>query len=125
MLQRLLLVPAILLALGGCGRGQKSTSQPLPSTPSRLQVENHHWLDINIYVVHDGQRSRLGTASAAKTTDFTFPPSLLGQLGAIQLICDPVGSDDGITSQSIVVKPGTRVVWTLESDLARSTLAVY
>jgi hypothetical protein len=124
-LRRLLVLLAVASAANGCWLGHKSGSQQPRSTPSTLTVENHHWLDANIYLVHDGQRSRLGTATAARTLKLTFPPSFIGQLGTIQLIADPVGASAGIVSQSIVVKPGTRVVWTLESDLARSSLSVY
>jgi hypothetical protein len=124
-IRRLLALTAVVFAASGCWWGHKSESQPPRSTPSTLTVENHHWLDANIYVMHDGQRSRLGTATAARTLRLTFPPSFLGQLGTIQLIADPVGASAGIVSQSIVLKPGTRVVWTLESDLSRSSLAVY
>lgn len=124
-LQRLLMLSATLLFMSGCGARHAKGEHPLPSTPARLQVENHNWLDVVVYLRHDGQRTRLGSATAAKTTDFTLAPALLGQLGAIQLVADPIGSRGGITTQTIVVKPGTRVVWTLETDLSRSSIAVY
>jgi len=113
------------LLLAGCARGSKEASRPLPSGPTPLRVENHNWLDVTIYVVHDGQRSRLGSATAAKTTDFSIEPYLLGQLGVIQLIADPVGSEQSIASPTVTVGAGTRLVWTLQTDLSRSSLAVY
>ncbi|HEU4586060.1 MAG TPA: hypothetical protein VFR95_09935, partial [Gemmatimonadaceae bacterium] len=64
-------------------------------------------------------------ATAARTTDMAIPPNLLGQLGAIRLVADPVGSSQTITSPTVVVKPGTRLVWTLATDLTRSSLAIY
>ena len=124
-LKRSLLLPAIVLLMSACGAKHKDRQQPIPSTPASLQVENHNWLDVTIYVVHDGQRSRLGSATAAGTTAFTLQPTILGQLGTIQLIADPVGAPNGITSPTIVVKPGTRVVWMLQTDLSRSSLSVY
>ena len=125
ILERLLVLPAIVLLMGGCA-GKHTASEPATgSSPARLQVENHNWLDVIIYVVHDGQTTRVGSATAATTTNFTLGPALLGQLGNIQLIADPVGAPNGITSPTIVVKAGTRVVWTLESDLARSSLSVF
>lgn len=124
-LERLLLLSAFVLLMSGCGAKHKGGERPVPSLPARLQVENQNWLDVVIYVVHDGQTSRLGSATAAKTTDFMLRSSVLGQLGTIQLIADPVGAPNGITSPTIVVKPGARVVWTLQKDLARSSLSVY
>lgn len=123
---KLLSLPAlVLLLVAGCGGKQKETSRPLPTGPTSLRIENQNWLDVNIYVVHDGQRSRLGAATAARTTELAIPPALLGQLGAIRLIADPVGSSKAITSPTVVVKAGTRLVWTLAPDLSRSSLAVY
>jgi hypothetical protein len=125
-LKLLLLLPALALLLNGCGgKGQKETTRPLPTGPTSLRVENNNWLDVTIYVVHDGQRSRLGAATAARTTDFAIQPAQLGQLGAIRLIADPVGSPKAIASPTVVVKAGARLVWTLQSDLSRSSLAVY
>jgi hypothetical protein len=115
----------LLLLSTACAGKQKETTQPLPTGPTSLRIENQNWLDVNIYVVHDGQRSRLGAATAARTTELAIPPTLLGQLGAIRLMADPVGSSQAITSPTVVVKPGTRLVWTLATDLKRSSLAVY
>jgi hypothetical protein len=125
ILERLLVFPAIVLLLSGCAAKHRGSEPATVSAPARLQVENHNWLDVIIYVVHDGQTTRVGSATAATTTDFTLGPSLLGQLGNIQLIADPVGAPNGVTSPTIVVKAGTRVVWTLESDLSRSSLSVF
>ena len=84
-------LPALLLLLStSCAGKQKETTQPLPTGPTSLRIENQNWLDVTIYVVHDGQRSRLGAATAARTTNMAIPPNLLGQLGAIRLVADPV-----------------------------------
>jgi hypothetical protein len=90
-----------------------------------VHVENKHWLDIVVYVEHDGQRSRLGTVTAASTTDFTLRPTLIGQTGAIQLIGDAVGSPGTVQTGTIVVRPGSHVTWTLQTNLARSDVSVY
>ena len=123
-LKRLLLL-AVVLLLAGCAAKHEADERQIPSEPTSLKVENHNWLDVVIYVVHDGQRSRLGSATAAKSTDFMIRPSELGQLGSIQLIADPVGSSGAIASPTVVVKSGMRLVWTLQTDLSRSSLAVY
>jgi hypothetical protein len=119
-------LPALLLILStGCTGKQKESTRPLPAGPTSLRIENQNWLDVTIYVVHDGQRSRIGAATAARTTNLAIPPTMLGQLGAIRLVADPVGSSQAITSPTVVVKQGTRLVWTLATDLSRSSLAVY
>lgn len=124
-LHRALISLPLLLAIVGCWRHRGEASVTSPYARSTLHIENHHWLDVDIYVVHDGQRSRLGTVTAATSKDFIFPRSMLGQLGQIQLIADPVGGGGRISTDVIVVRPGTHVAWTLESSLSRSSLAVY
>lgn len=124
-INRLLIFPALVLAITACGRPRTAPDLAGPLPSSLLHIDNHHWLDVEIYVEHDGQRSRLGTVTATSSHDFTFPRGMLGQLGVIRLIADPIGSRSGVVSDEIAVKPGMRVSWTLESHLQRSSLAVY
>jgi hypothetical protein len=124
--QRSCLWAVILLAIGACGGHPKASSTPeQPYAASTLRVENHHWLDVNIFVVREGQRNRLGLVTAASTKSFTLPRALVGAQGEIRLIADPIGASTSISTDLIVLKPGTQVVWTLESNLNRSTLAIY
>src|SRR4051812_4976146 len=101
--QRALLMLMVAAAVSGCSKGRKGSSAPLPSAPATLRVESHHWLDVVIYAVHDGQRTRLGTATATKTTGFTIPASMIGRVATIQLLADPVGSNAGTASDRISV----------------------
>ena len=113
--------------LGACASGSTGP-QAEPSSPqlsTTIEVENHHWLDVVIYVVHDGVRSRLGTVTAASTMRFRCPPRMMGQLGQIRLVADPVGARAMTTSETVSVQRGQRVQWTLESSLQRSSLAVW
>jgi hypothetical protein len=123
-LQRVLILPALLLVVNACSR-HKTSAPATPAEPSLLHVENHHWLDVDVYVFHDGQRSRLGTVTAASSKDFVFPRSMVGSTRQVRLIADPVGSSSGTATDPITLRPGTRVNWTLESSLDRSSLTVY
>lgn len=123
VVQRLLVMPVLLLA-AACAH--RAAPEPVaPDARSMLHVVNHHWLDVNIIVEHDGQRSRLGTVTATSAKDFVFPRGMIGSMGEVRLIADPVGESGSIITDRIVVKPGTEVSWTLESSLQRSSLAVY
>jgi hypothetical protein len=123
-LRYLLVATAIVCAVAGCW-GRRKTSPVEPAAPATLLVENRHWLDVDIYVAQSGNRSRLGTVTATSTRDFTFPRSVVAQLAPIQLVASPIGSPSTLVSESIVVKPGTHVSWTLQSNLGTSTLSVY
>lgn len=124
-----LLAACTIIPAMACHHHAGATEHPGISSastePSTVRVENKHWLDVVVYVEHDGQRSRLGTVTAATTASFTLRPAMIGQVGEIQLIADPVGSQTTTATGTIIVKPGTHVDWTLQTDLARSSLSVY
>jgi hypothetical protein len=123
-----LLLSALALSGFGCFFGQKA--QARPESPSGLgdipvQVINHHWLDVTIYVIHDGQRTRLGVAGGSADTRMVLPTRLLGVGGDIQLYGDPIGSGERAITEVVVVQPGQFIEWLLESGLERSTVGVY
>ena len=90
-----------------------------------LDVRNNNWADAIIYIVHDGRRTRLNTVRATRTTSLVIPPNMIGQAGILQLIARRVGAYDRYISPSISIRTGSTVVLTLESDLRRSTVAVW
>jgi hypothetical protein len=90
-----------------------------------LEVINHNWLDVTIFVVRDGQPARIGTAHASSAASFVLPARLIGQGGEIRLWGRPIGGSAGTLSETVVVQPGQWIEWTLESDLSRSAIGVY
>ena len=88
-------------------------------------AENHHWNDVVLYVLHDGVADRIGLATAVKTSTFIFPSRRLGPSGMIQLRAHAVGAPDDHTTDRFPVQPGQEIQWTLESDLAHSSVAVH
>jgi hypothetical protein len=121
----LLLTLLALLALG-CGRHRAETdTEPGSSGEIALLVENHHWSDVVVSVLHDGIVERVGLATAAKTSTFMLQSRRLGSSGVLRLRAHPVGAPDDHTSDSFLARPGQEIQWTLESDLARSSVAVH
>jgi hypothetical protein len=90
-----------------------------------VTVNNNHRADVTVYVIGNGQARRVGVATAAQTTSFDVAVSLLGPGRELQLRADPIGARATHTSDLIRVGPGQRVEWTLETDLSRSSVAVY
>ena len=89
-----------------------------------LEVENHNWSDIVIYLMRGDQSRRLGMVTAASTAHFAFPYRQLGTGGNARLRAYAVGGPQAVTSENLLVQPGQWIKWTLESDLRRSFLAV-
>jgi hypothetical protein len=76
-------------------------------------------------VVHDGQSTRVGTASASSSVSLALPARLLGQGREIRLVGHPIGGSGSVITETVVVQPGQYVEWTLESDLRRSAIGVF
>jgi hypothetical protein len=115
----------LLLASIGCAR-HEATSDAGPATGEILLViDNHHWNDVVISVLHDGVVDRVGLATAVKVSTFTIPSRRLGTSGIIRLRAHAVGAPDDHTTDVIPIQPGQQIDWSLESDLARSSVAVH
>jgi hypothetical protein len=77
--------PALLAAFTvGCfifGRG-KPGQEPAVNVPEgeiAPNIVNHNYLDVVIYVLHHGVRTRVGTVTGSTSAVFLLPARLLGQ----------------------------------------------
>jgi len=127
--RRLLLLVAFPLAGPACHHAARDTTGP-PAPSDRtadipLEIANHNWLDVIVYVVRDGQPTRVGIANASSSASFALPARLLGQGREIRLWGRPIGGTGGTLTETVVVQPGQWIEWTLESDLKRSAIGVY
>jgi hypothetical protein len=104
------------------GSAQKQT---IPSDGLVLEVENHNWSDVLIYVVHDGTSTRFLDLSAAKSGSREIPPRFVSSSGMIRFLVHRIGGDDDYLSPQVSVRTGSTVSLTLESDLRRSSLGVW
>jgi hypothetical protein len=127
-LRSAVLLAAIPLSGAACRHHAETQPRPAPAegaTDVPLEIANHNWLDVIIYVVRDGQPMRIGIASASSSASFTLPARLLSQGREIRLWGHPIGGTGGTLTETVVVQPGQWIEWTLESDLDRSAIGVY
>ena len=109
--------------LAGCHRGTPAGPAPaMRYTEVGLEVENHYWGDVRIYVLHDGVAERIGMVSAASDASFVLPGRFFLSGGPIRLRAWPVASPTSFTSEAIQVLPDQLIVWTLETQLERSSV---
>lgn len=122
------MVGLVALLLGCAGKSKDEDQDVEPSrydAETALEVENHGWSDIVIYLVRGTASDRVGMVGALNTITFVFPFRRLGTGNDIRLRADPIGDSRAFTSENLLVQPGQWIKWTLESDLTRSFLAVY
>lgn len=113
----------ILAISGGCHR---SAPRVAPSAPATLEVENHNRLDVEVYLLHQGQRTRLGLVTAATRREFAIPERLLtATAGVVRFQASAIGSGDETFTDLVTVRPGTLVRWSLEARLSQSSVTVY
>jgi hypothetical protein len=106
------------------GRNAVEEESP-PASEVSVEVENHNWSDIVIYLMRGTQAQRLGMVTALSTIHFAFPYQSLSTGGSLRLRAHPIGGPGTYTSEDLLVQPGQGVKWTLESDLSRSFLGIY
>ena len=119
----------LFFLLLGCASKSEDADQDVDpretSAELALEVENHGWSDIVIYLVRGTAVERLGMVGALNTETFVFPYRMLGIGNDVRLRAYPIGGPRSFTSENVLVQPGQWIKWTLESDLTRSFLAVY
>jgi len=123
------LAAVVVCLQAGCAQGHKTAAPQaaikIPQTEFALRVTNHNYLDVVLYVLHDGLQTRVGTVTGSSAQTFLLPARLLSHSGEIRLYGDPVGNDEYALTEVLVVEPGQYIEWTLETDLRRSSVAVF
>lgn len=120
----------LILMITACGR-RHVTPGATPRTARTdpvevvLTVTNHHFVDITVYVEHDGQRTRVGIVTAATTQQFLLPMRVLGVAHQFRLYGEAIGSPETVRTETLTIQPGQAIEWTLESNLRRSSVAVF
>jgi len=115
------------LGFGACHRGGVGAAAAATSSVGgqmTLRVVNHSWLDVTVYLLQGTRRDRIGTATATTTTQFLLDMRRLTAGGEYRLYGDPVGSRTTVRSEPLHAQDGDVVTWTLEDDLARSSIEV-
>src|SRR5256885_9695691 len=80
---------ALALLSAGCGHAGRSGS-PEPQAKTTVKIENHNFLDMNVYVLQGGQRIRLGTVNGLSTAVFTLP-DFIARSTSVQFELHPIG----------------------------------
>jgi hypothetical protein len=116
----------VFMALASACRGQRQNVGTAPVEASRFAVvvNNHHLLDVNIFVQHDGQADRVGMVSASTSRTIDLPGWMLGQSKLVRVIAEPIGDDTRYTSDLLSVQPGQIIELNVESQIARSNYSI-
>lgn len=123
---RVLALWATALCWAACGGKSDTSDEVAPSAGEiAVRIESHYWSDATISISRGGTWNRVGLAGANKTSSFVVPLRQMLNDQSTRLKADPVGGDLPVVSDAISIRAGSLIVWTLESTLSRSSIAVY
>ena len=98
---------------------------PQPTESVVLEVENHNWSDIVVYVSHDGVLTRFAQVTANTNASLPVPSYLVGTLGVVRLRVRRIGGTDSYASEPISIRTGSTLRLTVETRVATSSVAVW
>lgn len=101
-----LVFASLVLAAVACSRGATPEDDVQPRSETALRVENQSFLDMTIYVVRSGVRTRIGVAPGLSTRVFLLAPHVVGAGTDLQFLADPIGGSRTPISERIFVNPG-------------------
>ena len=118
----------ILLAVCACaGPRQRLGDEASPSPIAdgfELTLNNRHWLDVNVFIQHDGESSRVTLVTASSSQSLILPVWMLGDSKLVRIIAEPVGAQGSYTTDLLRVDLGQSLEVNVESDLARSNYSI-
>lgn len=127
-LLRTLIAVTLALALTACGasgRRAGGDTAPRPDrTPVTVNVRNLAWTSIHVYAISGAAWQSLGVLTSQGEETYEIPPGVIGARREIRLAADPVGSSRAYISDPIHVEDGDRVMWTIQDNLALSSVTV-
>ncbi len=116
-------LPALLILMGLQSVGLVTVDAQWVGTT--VEVSNHNWSDVRIYILRGGNRFRLGTVTTMNTETFEVPEALLGPGATIQLLADLIGGAGRVTTERLQVEPGLVIQWVIENALSQSSYFVW
>jgi hypothetical protein len=115
----------VLLACSGPRQRLREDSGPSPVADGfELTLNNRHWLDINVFIQHDGESSRVTLVTASTSQSLILPLWMLGESKLVRIIAEPVGEQDSYTTDLLRVDLGQSVEVNVESVLSRSNYSI-
>ena len=97
------------LLITACSPATKGT-QPQPQAATTVKVENDNVLDMDVFVLSNSLRMRLGLVSGGHTEVFTLPATVVNVSSQVRFELRPIGGGARPRTETITVMPGDQVV---------------
>jgi hypothetical protein len=90
--------------------------------PVTVEVVNHNWSAINVYVMTDGTVARIAMVTSQATAEQELPLGVAA--GRVRIMIDPIGSRVGYLTDWISVAPGQHIRLRVENELRLTSWTV-
>ncbi len=95
---------AVAAIAWGCHR---SAAPPLnPAAEVAITVDNQNYLDMDVFVLRDGQRVRIGTVPGVSSQVLMVRPDLVGYGTELRFELHPIGGRGNTFTETVTVRPG-------------------
>ncbi|HZD04514.1 MAG TPA: hypothetical protein VE173_06340 [Longimicrobiales bacterium] len=94
-----------------------STTVASRLVPATVEVKNHNWLDMHLYVDRDGLLLPVGVVGSGQTAQLRLPLLATAAAGDVRLVAVPIGGNDYYVSPILFLEPGDVVNLDLEDAL--------
>jgi hypothetical protein len=99
------LLAAVLVLFAAACSSKSKAARPM-DPPTYVSVENQSFSDMNVYVLRNSQRIRLGTVTGNTTRQLQIPANMVFGATTLAFLADPIGGTRTPISQEITVQPG-------------------
>ena len=96
-----------VLLVSGCASSREPANEPGGAT---VEVTNRNWVSMEIEVVGQSRRVRLGRVASGKTRRFSIPASLLSGATPLRFVMEPSSAEQNILSEAFIVTPGETII---------------
>jgi hypothetical protein len=120
-------VTVVFLTVAASGCGRKDTDSPfrrVVDRPVQLEVDNNNFLDVSVFAVAGGLSLRLGDVGGKNKGTFTLDPDRISMVSGIQVLVDPIGSDQTYLSPAVYPFGGATLQLSVGAFIDQSFLSV-
>ncbi len=126
-LRAIALVAGVSATTSGCATTGALSQRYDRRNASVLQIDNHHWQGVKVYVVPAGGGQRVRVATVASMTSAVvrlrgWADTEVRVHGALRLEIRPFASRERFTTQTVLAHPGDKIQLRVGTFLQHSTL---
>lgn len=102
-----------------------ASAEPASNEPVEVFIRSFHHQPVRIFIVRGATAHRLGLVAEGRGRTFTLPKGFYGRGVAMYFVFTLVGGGERFASETLSLRPGNYVEWTLARELKYSTVFIW